>query len=378
MYPAHLDTARKRRVCVEQHLGPERDIRYATCLIITYWQDVGLVFEELMEVLLETPTISTLIIRSGLLTDQQKRRLIRYLPESNIWKLGLSGMRLNDGICNLLTEILPRTKISTLDISNNPDIGKKAMIHFLQKLPETNVSYLSLEKTDIHAAGGRVLAAVLKHTKLTTLGISQNKIGKGMHDLLLAIPESNVEFFDAASTGVSNEVCALFFRYHLVECNQLRTLYLDNNDLEDSAVEFLVDGLKTNTALRHLCLRENLFTKTGVEYIAKALKENNYLQDISIQNQALRENTEEEIRILRNAIKTHRTVRGIGLCPIPGSFEWKYYSKQRYALGPNDKTKLMVMLCSVKYRRMCGNSCFLQLLPKELFLMLSSMLFFTN
>jgi len=54
----------------------------------------------------------------------------------------------------------------------------------------------------------------------------------------------------------------------------LRILYLENNQIDDSACKKLADVLKGNNVLEELCLSGNLITDAGAGDLAKGLRKN--------------------------------------------------------------------------------------------------------
>ncbi|XP_073670421.1 ribonuclease inhibitor-like isoform X2 [Paramisgurnus dabryanus] len=217
-------------------------------------------------------------------------------PNCKLEKLRLWGCGVTDEGCAALASALrSNTHLRDLDLSENRqlrDSGVKRLCDVL-KNPNCKLETLGLSDCDVTDEGFAALAsALISNSHLRHLDLSENKQirGSGVKLISDGLKNSNckLEKLKLYQCDVTDEGCAALASA-LRSNSHLRDLDLSNNDLRDSGVKRLSDGLKNpNCKLEKLRLYRCDVTDEGCAALASALKSNpSHLRELNLSNNKL-------------------------------------------------------------------------------------------
>ncbi|XP_028297276.1 NLR family CARD domain-containing protein 3-like, partial [Gouania willdenowi] len=191
-------------------------------------------------------------------------------------KAELSSCGLSERSCAALSSVLSSQSsiVKHLDLSNNDlqDSGVKLLCEGL-KSPHCKLDYLSLSGCVITEVGGASLAAALSSnsSSVRELDLSYNHPGDSAVKLL----SQRLHTLRLSSCGLSERSCAALSSVLSSQSSSVKHLDLSNNDLQDSGVKLLCEGLKSpHCILDSLSLSGCVITEVGGASLAAALSSN--------------------------------------------------------------------------------------------------------
>ncbi|XP_051718377.1 ribonuclease inhibitor [Ctenopharyngodon idella] len=204
----------------------------------------------------------------------------------------LSGCRLTEESCDLLSRALSSEAscVKELNLSENPlkDAGVKFISKGLQN-PHCKLEILRLKNCEITDQGCAHLTSVLKSnsSQLRELDLSENKLGdSGLRLLCDALQRHHckLENLTLNDCGVTDKGCAALASVMKSNLSQLKYLDLSENQLGQTQVTFLSDGLKNpHCKLENLRLRFcGLLTDESCDVLASALNSNPHLKMLDL------------------------------------------------------------------------------------------------
>uniref|UniRef100_A0A8C5DSF0 NACHT, LRR and PYD domains-containing protein 12-like n=1 Tax=Gouania willdenowi TaxID=441366 RepID=A0A8C5DSF0_GOUWI len=184
-------------------------------------------------------------------------------------KAELSSCGLSERSCAALSSVLSSqsSSVKHLDLSNNhlQDSGVKLLCEGL-KSPHCKLDYL-------RSVGGASLAATLSSnsSSVRELDLSYNHPGDSAVKLL----SQRLNTLRMSSCGLSERSCAALSSVLSSQSSSVKHLDLSNNDLQDSGVKLLCEGLKSpHCKLDSLSLSGCVITEVGGAFLAAALSSN--------------------------------------------------------------------------------------------------------
>ncbi|XP_043092479.1 NACHT, LRR and PYD domains-containing protein 12-like [Puntigrus tetrazona] len=225
--------------------------------------------------------------------DEVLQYLLPVVKESR--SVRLCGCKLTAQSCGSLSSVLQSSNsniLRELDLSNNDlqDSGVKLLSEGL-KSPNCHLEILRLWGSKLATQSCESLSSVLQSSNsniLRELDLSNNDLQDSGVKLLsegLKSPNCNLEILRLCGcklTVQSSE--SLFLDLQSSNSNILRELDLSNNDLQDSGVKLLSEGLKSpNCHLEILRLSGCMVTEKGCGYVSAALTSNpSHLRELDL------------------------------------------------------------------------------------------------
>ncbi|XP_047669403.1 NACHT, LRR and PYD domains-containing protein 3-like [Tachysurus fulvidraco] len=197
-------------------------------------------------------------------------------------KADLYGCKLTEESCRVLSSVLSSNSSSLreLDLSHNKlqDSGVKLLSDGL-KDPHCTLEILSLWGCNLTEESCRVLSSVLSsNSRLRELVLSLNELQDSGVKLLsdgLKDPHCTLEILSLRECNLTEESCRVLSSVLSSNSSSLRELDLSHNKLQDSGVKLLSDGLKDpHCTLEILRMWDCSITDEGCAALASALRSN--------------------------------------------------------------------------------------------------------
>ncbi|RHY31406.1 hypothetical protein DYB32_003524 [Aphanomyces invadans] len=194
--------------------------------------------------------------------------------------LQLPSNLLDDDLLRMLmTGLIKNTTITTLDLSHNKITNHGARLLAKLLVPTSVISTLNLCDNQIHAEGGRYLARGLKcNTSLVELNLRLNRLTDEGGKLLLEglVGHRSLSILNLSNNALASETAEALCRLFLDPDSALSVIDLSGNQLQESDVISLYEGLEKNTRVVTLDLRQNQISKdtSALTQIAQIVRRN--------------------------------------------------------------------------------------------------------
>ncbi|XP_067249243.1 NACHT, LRR and PYD domains-containing protein 3-like [Chanodichthys erythropterus] len=201
------------------------------------------------------------------------------------------GCGLDETCCETVSSVLqsPKSHLRELNLSSNhlKDSGVKLLSDGL-KSSECKLNILRLCGCNLTGQSCESLSSALQSSKsvLKELDLSNNDLQDSGVKLLsdgLKSPNCQLEILSLTHCRLTVQSCESFSSVLQSSNCVLREVDLSNNDLQDSGVNLLSDGLKTNCKLESLRLSGCMVTEEGCGYVSSALSSNpSHLRELDL------------------------------------------------------------------------------------------------
>ncbi|XP_028675803.2 NACHT, LRR and PYD domains-containing protein 3-like [Erpetoichthys calabaricus] len=241
-------------------------------------------------------------------------------PNSTLKELRLYSCGLTSGCCEALASVLSvhDSHLAYLELRKNnlEDLGVIKLCEGTRS-PNSKLDSVWLMSTGLTSKCCEALSLALsvEHSQLVELLLEDNNLSdSGVHLLCegLKSPNCKVELLRLSSCGLTFGCCEALSSAISVEHSQLTELELNDNQLEDSGVHHLCDGLRNkNCKLETLGLESCGLTAQCCEALSSALSsEHSHLTELLLDNNNL-ENSGVHLlcKGLRNKICKLETLR---------------------------------------------------------------------
>ncbi|XP_051743047.1 NACHT, LRR and PYD domains-containing protein 3-like isoform X2 [Ctenopharyngodon idella] len=205
--------------------------------------------------------------------------------------LRLCGCHLTGQSCESLSSALQSSNsvLRELDLSNNDlqNSGLKLLSDGL-KSPNCNLLILSLTHCNLTDQSCESFSSVLQSSSsvLKQLDLSNNDLQDSGVKLLsdgLKSPNCQLQILSLTRCNLTVQSCESFSSVLQHSNCVLRELDLSNNDLHNSGLKLLSDGLKRNCKLDILRLSGCMVTEEGFHYVSSALSSNpSHLRELDL------------------------------------------------------------------------------------------------
>ncbi|XP_054828618.1 NACHT, LRR and PYD domains-containing protein 3-like [Eublepharis macularius] len=272
--------------CLKNNL---RRLRLIYCGLSTdHWWD-------LLSILCTSPTFSELELRCNEQGDSGVQKLADVLkhPDCKIKRLKLYLCELTYACCgNLSSALSTDQSLSELDLENNAieDLGIKILSAGLRH-PKCRLEKLGLDRCEITSSGCGDLSSVLStNQSLKELYLGNNKLEDSGIRLLcdgLKNPHCKIQLIKLNGCKITNSSCG---DLSSVLCtNQiLKELDLGDNELEDSGISLLCEGLKNpHCKIQRIELYNCCLSRGCCEDLSSVLTRSQTLTELDVSNNTL-------------------------------------------------------------------------------------------
>ncbi|XP_022203973.2 uncharacterized protein LOC111060607 [Nilaparvata lugens] len=218
---------------------------------------------------LENTSITSIDVGENDLTCTGLKVLASCLIGKEIRSLDLSDNKFGYASIKHLASCLKECEIADLNLSNS-SIECNSLKNLVLSLPDTKLRALDLSGNTI-CCNTFYLAAVLKHTQITKLNLSNNKFGDHSPiNFLLRLKTMN---HFSLNLSRENNTCSVSFFYlaSILKTRDIRFLDLSNTDIDYDELEYLSRGL-CGSSVVSLNLSNNKMIHNNAHYLARVLK----------------------------------------------------------------------------------------------------------
>ncbi|XP_067248564.1 NACHT, LRR and PYD domains-containing protein 12-like isoform X1 [Chanodichthys erythropterus] len=267
--------------------------------------------KSLSSVLQSSNFLRDLDLSNNDLQDSGVRLLSDGLKSSKLEILRFSTCNLTAQCCESLSSVLQSSNsfLRDLDLSNNDlqDSGVKLLSDGL-KSPNCQLEILRFSICNLTAQCCESFSSILQSSNsfLRELDLSNNDLQDSGVKLLsggLKSPNCQLEILMLQCCKLTAQCCKSFSSV-LQSSNFLRDLDLSNNDIQDSGVRLLSDGLKSpNCQLEILRFSTCNLTAQCCESLSSVLQSSNFLRELDLSNNDLQDSG---VRLLSDGLKSSK------------------------------------------------------------------------
>jgi Ran GTPase-activating protein (RanGAP) involved in mRNA processing and transport len=196
--------------------------------------------------------VTHVVISKCNITDEVIAPLTAFLRSNKtVIDLDISKNKLSDSSCSeIAASLVAQQALRRLVLEGNP-FTENGLQLICNVIPSTNLQVLKVGKISLGEVGANSVAKMLMNSNCT-------------------LRKLDLRSCNLASIGTS------ILSEAIVLNKSLETLCLGKNNIDDSAVQYIVAAIRDNDSLLSLDLQYNPITDTGAKAIAKCLDENNY------------------------------------------------------------------------------------------------------
>ncbi|XP_062857579.1 NACHT, LRR and PYD domains-containing protein 3-like [Trichomycterus rosablanca] len=243
--------------------------------------------------------------------EASERCFLRMLPVVTASKKAmLNESKLTKKSCEALSSVLSSSSLIKLNLSNNnlKDSGVKRLFAGLKDPPQCKLEILWLSACKLTKKSCEALSSVLssESSSLIELNLSNNNLkDSGVKRLFAGLkdpPQCKLEILWLSACKLTKKICRILSSILSSESSSLKDLNLSNNDLHDSGVKLLCDGLENpNCKLEILRLSSCRITDSGFTALDSALRNNrsSHLRELNLSNNKAGKSGEKLIKDLQ-------------------------------------------------------------------------------
>jgi Ran GTPase-activating protein (RanGAP) involved in mRNA processing and transport len=230
----------------------------------------------------------------------------------SIAKLSLKGNQLGDGGTEMLSDILPKTRLQFVNLYDNciQHFGAQALGCAIAISP--HLQELQLGQNNVGTRGCNYLAeGITKSSSFRTLGLAWNGIDPdGVAALAKALtPTSNLSSLNLSHNNVNTEG-ALALQGGILQSKVLEKLDLEGCNMDEEAVQLLMEAIQSCPSLLSLNLAMAEIHPMAATALAATLAASTSITALSLRHTLLSEDVAE---ILAQGLSQSRSLRHLDL-----------------------------------------------------------------
>ncbi|XP_073721431.1 uncharacterized protein [Misgurnus anguillicaudatus] len=260
--------------------------------------------------------------------DGEKLSALLMDSHSKVKKIILNDCELTEKQCSAVAALLSCVKEIEMNNSRLMDSGVKQICNELKK-PQCQLQILKLSDCSIGEEGYVALSEALRSnpSHLIELDLSGNDPGESGVKLiydLIQDPKCALKTVRLSSCKLTEESCLALSKVLSLDSISLKELNLSNNNLKDSGVKLLSDGLMKNCKLQILRLPECNIREEGYVALCSAVRSNpSHLIELDLCGN---DPGESGVKLIHDLIQDQncalKTVRFLKTEDAGKSFEW--------------------------------------------------------
>ena len=196
----------------------------------------------------------------------------------------------NQGVYNIFSFINNKSRLVSLDLSQT-NINEKAIEFISEKMDKSIIlRILNLSNNNLSQACIYLKKLLIKETNIKVIKLVSCNISENINLLFQGLCKiTNIETFDISNNKFSNKNTILlndifdFFK----ENKKLINLILDNVNINDLTMSYIIKGIELNCTIKKLSIKDNFITNEHIDKLINSIEKNEIIRKIELEGNGL-------------------------------------------------------------------------------------------
>ena len=236
--------------------------------------------------------LSYLDISNNFLTENSLKHINTMLSLLSFIKsinLGYNDLS-NQGVYNIFSFINNKSRLVSLDLSQT-NINEKAIEFISEKVDKSIIlRILNLSNNNLSQACIYLKKLLIKETNIKVIKLVSCNMSENINLLFQGLCKNgNIETFDISNNRFNNKNTILsndildFFK----ENKKIINLILDNVNINDLTMSYIVKGIELNCTIKKLSLKDNYITNEHIDKLTNSIEKNEIIRKIELEGNGL-------------------------------------------------------------------------------------------
>ena len=196
----------------------------------------------------------------------------------------------NQGVYNIFSFINNKSRLVSLDLSQT-SINEKAIEFISEKLDKSIIlRILNLSNNNLSQACIYLKKLLIKETNIKVIKLVSCNISENVNLIFQGLCKNcNIETFDISNNKFTNKNTILlndildFFK----ENKKIINLILDNVNINDLAMSYIIKGIELNSTIKKLSIKDNYITNEHIDKLINSIEKNEIIRKIELEGNGL-------------------------------------------------------------------------------------------
>ena len=196
----------------------------------------------------------------------------------------------NQGVYNIFTFINSKSRLVSLDLSKT-NINEKAIEFISEKMDKSIIlRILNLSNNNLSQACIYLNKLLIKETNIKVIKLVSCNISENVNLIFQGLcKNTNIETFDISNNKFTYKNTILlndildFFK----ENKKIINLILDNVNINDLAMSYIIKGIELNSTIKKLSIKNNYITNEHIDKLINSIEKNEIIRKIELEGNGL-------------------------------------------------------------------------------------------
>ena len=196
----------------------------------------------------------------------------------------------NQGVYNIFSFINNKSRLVSLDLSQT-SINEKAIEFISEKIDKSIIlRILNLSNNNLSQACIYLKKLLIKETNIKVIKLVSCNISENVNLIFQGLCKNcNIETFDISNNKFTNKNTILlndildFFK----ENKKIINLILDNVNINDLAMSYIIKGIELNSTIKKLSIKDNYITNEHIDKLINSIEKNEIIRKIELEGNGL-------------------------------------------------------------------------------------------
>lgn len=204
----------------------------------------------------------------------------------------------NQGVYNIFSFINNKSRLVSLDLSQT-NINEKAIEFISEKMDKSIIlRILNLSNNNLSQACIYLKKLLIKETNIKVIKLVSCNMSENINLLFQGLCKNgNIETFDISNNKFNNKNTILlndifdFFK----ENKKIINLILDNANINDLTMGYIIKGIELNCTIKKLSLKDNYITNEHIDKLINSIEKNEIIRKIELEGNGLNQMYKQKI-----------------------------------------------------------------------------------
>ena len=212
--------------------------------------------------------------------------LLHFITSINLGYNDLS----NQAVYNIFSFINNTSRLVSLDLSQT-NLNEKAIEFISEKMDKSIIlRILNLSNNNLSQACIYLKKLLIKETNIKVLKLVSCNISENINLIFQGLCKNgNIETFDISNNKFTNKNTILLYDIldFFKENKKVINLILDNNNINDITMSYIIKGIEINHSIKKLSLKDNYITNEHIDKLINSIEKNEIIRKIDLEGNGL-------------------------------------------------------------------------------------------